>query len=408
MAKDTEELVLSISADTRQILNAMKRLVGDVAASTSKIQGQFDALGKGVDKSMVTAMQTRINDMVGVGSRAAKEWNGVLAEQGKELDRLRAKYSPLFAAQQTYLASLKEIKVAHAIGALSAEEMATAIARQKAAFAANVSVLNGSGEAVARVGASAKLTAYQMLNLSRQGNDVITMFALGAPPMQIFASQAGQIYDALEQGPNGVRGSLKAIGESALSLATRFPLATAAIAAATAAFGAYIAFGGSDIKSLDEILKQHEDNIKRLGDAYDEVSGKQHNYASATANTVNALNDKSLKDAQNLLQGQVKEIFDGLYRIIGAGGGNQGPLQTVLQSQFEPFREAIEKLAESAKRGAPDIKTFQDEVTDLAKADPRRLNSVRDVLMSLSSEAAKTAATIPNLAKPISDMVDTV
>ncbi|MER9146991.1 hypothetical protein NKH92_30585 [Mesorhizobium sp. M0871] len=44
------------------------------------------------------------------------------------------------------------------------------------------------------------------------------------------------------------------------------------------AFLAYQEFGGSSLKTLDEILKNHEENIKRLGDAYDVVAGKQHKY----------------------------------------------------------------------------------------------------------------------------------
>ncbi|TIX94025.1 MAG: hypothetical protein E5V22_36560, partial [Mesorhizobium sp.] len=53
------------------------------------------------------------------------------------------------------------------------------------------------------VAGAARLTSSQLLNLSRQGNDVVTMFALGVPAMQIFASQAGQVYDVLESGPKG-------------------------------------------------------------------------------------------------------------------------------------------------------------------------------------------------------------
>ncbi|MER9495130.1 phage tail length tape measure family protein [Mesorhizobium sp. M0320] len=90
--------------------------------------------------------------------------------------------------------------MAQALGAIGTEETAAAIAREKAAFASNVVAINTHDAALRKVGGSAKLSANQMLNLSRQGNDVVTMFALGAPPMQIFASQAGQIYDALSRG----------------------------------------------------------------------------------------------------------------------------------------------------------------------------------------------------------------
>lgn len=45
MAQDTEDLVLSISADTRQMKRALDRLIGDTAKTTGAIEKQFDAVG---------------------------------------------------------------------------------------------------------------------------------------------------------------------------------------------------------------------------------------------------------------------------------------------------------------------------------------------------------------------------
>src|SRR5690606_23510099 len=79
------------------------------------------------------------------------------------------------------------------------------------------------GTGLNAVNDNAKLSSYQLLNLSRQGNDVITMFALGANPMQIFASQAGQVYDALAgeaglvAGFNKLKNSAKAALASVVS-----------------------------------------------------------------------------------------------------------------------------------------------------------------------------------------------
>lgn len=84
-------------------------------------------------------------------------------------------------------------------------------------------------------GANATSRAMQanMLNLSRQGADVATMFALGAPPMQIFASQGLQIVDVLAM----MRMEAKATGTSLTSMAAGGlskigPYALAAAAAA--------------------------------------------------------------------------------------------------------------------------------------------------------------------------------
>jgi tape measure domain-containing protein len=51
MASDIEQLVLSISADTRQIQRALKRLEGDVSNSTRNVERQFDKLGGRINAS---------------------------------------------------------------------------------------------------------------------------------------------------------------------------------------------------------------------------------------------------------------------------------------------------------------------------------------------------------------------
>ncbi|RUW55045.1 hypothetical protein EOA32_03210 [Mesorhizobium sp. M1A.F.Ca.ET.072.01.1.1] len=256
--------------------------------------------------------------------------------------------------------------------------------------------------ALAEVADTSKLTSSQVLNLTRQGNDLATMFALGANPMQIFASQAGQIFDALQSGPGGAMASIKAIGEGAIGLATKFPLATAAIAAAGVAFIAYEMVGGSHLKTLDEITKTHEGNIKLLGDAWDDAAAKKKKYAALPVSSVNSLNDKEVQNSKDLLATQIKGIFDEVYKTIGAGGGGQGPLQKVLRSQFEPFKQALDDLANTS-----DVKVFLAQIESVAEANPK-LASTRDALRDLATEAAKTAAEIPGLGQPVDEIADTI
>lgn len=252
--------------------------------------------------------------------------------------------------------------------------------------------------ALAGVEGGSKLTANQLLNLSRQGNDVVTMFALGAKPMQIFASQAGQVFDALQSGPAGAMGSLKAIGEGAIGLATKFPLVTAAIAAAGVAVVAYEASGIGSFKSLDEIIKTHEANIKRLGDAYDEVAGKQHSYAADTARTVNALNKQGAQDAADLLR---KQTLD----VLGKLDANLASFDE--RGRFAAFAAPIKELMAELKNGTPDIKQFRDQINAIADANPG-LDGKRKEILDFSQSAADTAAQLPNLSRAVSDVNDTV
>lgn len=94
--------------------------------------------------------------------------------------------------------------------------------------------------AIGATGQAAVLSSYQLANLSFQINDVATMAAMGARPLQILASQGGQIYQILSQGQGGVRASLSYLLETVTGLITPFRLAAAgatALAAAGVAIG---------------------------------------------------------------------------------------------------------------------------------------------------------------------------
>ncbi|TFZ59899.1 hypothetical protein E4V01_05370 [Methylorubrum sp. Q1] len=66
-----------------------------------------------------------------------------------EMDRLRAKYDPLFAAQQTYRSSLAELRQALAVGAISEAADTAELDRRKAAFTEQVRGARAAGSRVA-------------------------------------------------------------------------------------------------------------------------------------------------------------------------------------------------------------------------------------------------------------------
>ena len=82
MAADNDNnLVLTVSSDMTAAERGIKKFVGTIATGTSQIEKQFDKMGRGIDNSMVSAMQTRIDKMVGIGTKGAQEWTGALADQ---------------------------------------------------------------------------------------------------------------------------------------------------------------------------------------------------------------------------------------------------------------------------------------------------------------------------------------
>src|SRR5690606_36703424 len=101
-----------------------------------------------------------------------------------ETDRMRAKLVPLAAAQQAYRANLAEVNSALKVGAISQAEYGAALARTKAAFAQQVTAIQGAGSTV-RAGAG----AYRNFGFAIQGagyqiGDFAVQVASGQNPLR--------------------------------------------------------------------------------------------------------------------------------------------------------------------------------------------------------------------------------
>lgn len=83
MADDIESLVLSISADTRQISRVLKKLEGDVGSSTKKIENSFDRAGSRIGTSFARSLK-------GIGAAAIAGLSAsVVADMAAEYVKLQ-------------------------------------------------------------------------------------------------------------------------------------------------------------------------------------------------------------------------------------------------------------------------------------------------------------------------------
>ncbi len=82
------------------------------------------------------------------GNDNIRAWTGALAAEGLALDQLRAKYNPVFAVLQRYKAAQTEIRTAHAMGALSVDEMTAALSRERQAALASIDAIKGRSAAI--------------------------------------------------------------------------------------------------------------------------------------------------------------------------------------------------------------------------------------------------------------------
>ena len=153
-----------------------------------------------------------------------------------ELDRMRAKYNPVFAVQQRYAQTVAEIRKAHQMGAISQREMTDAINRHRAAALAAIPTIGKQTEAVDAFGNSARMAAYRMRLMSFQLGDVMSSLMFGMSPIQVATQQGFQIAEIY--GSNGgVNAVLKDTSTILGGLVGRFGPLVSVIGVATALIG---------------------------------------------------------------------------------------------------------------------------------------------------------------------------
>ncbi|NTA16003.1 phage tail length tape measure family protein [Agrobacterium tumefaciens] len=363
---NNDDLIISISTDLATVKRALNRLVSDVGAASSGIEKRFAATGKSINNSLTTSMQDRINSMVGIGTTAAKEWNGVLADQQKELDRLRAKYSPLFATISNYKNAVAEIRQAHAAGAISANEMAAAIQRERQAALASTAAIKGRNAALKATVTTSSGNSFNTANIAAQLQDIGVTAAMGMSPIQIALQQGTQLSAVLQQIKDGGQGVGQGLAAAFASVISPLSLVTiGVIAAGTAAFQYFSTIMSEGDKSA-EVLKEQAaliaavaerwgDAVPALRDYADQLKRAQDN-ADLTKGA-DIVNTNTLADVRKEVESTRATIADLVSQLQSAG--EEADVIKNLQSAFNDFAKA----AEEGKAQTEDVDRVQSALS---------------------------------------------
>jgi ribosome recycling factor len=373
MAADNDNnLVLTVSSDMTAAERGIKKFVGDIATGSAQIEKQFQKMGRGIDNSMVSAMQTRIDKMVGIGTAGAKEWTGALADQGKELERLRARYSPLFATITNYKTAVNDIKRAHALGAISATEMTSAITKERQAALASTAAIKGRNAALADTPAQGRhsqgASAFNTSNLAAQFQDIGVTAAMGMSPLQIALQQGTQISAVL--GPMGAAGAVKSLGAAFLSVISPVSLVTIGLVAGAAAAIQYFGSMESGSEKSEKALKKEAELIdavvQKWGDAlpalkaYNDERGKL-----ASGKDIKETAGIAAEEQWSSLRKQLSEVnieFTDMTSRLAQLGKDENQVGN-LQRSFNDLASGIEDGTASAELA----KKVQDELLALVK-----------------------------------------
>ncbi len=399
MAVDnSDDLIISISTDQATLRRSIKRIEQDLGTLAGSVKRQFDNVGKSVDSSLTTSLQNRINAMTGVGVQAAKEWTGALADQGKELERLRARYSPLFNTINNYKAAVADIKRAHAVGAISADEMTSAISRERQAALAATAAIKGRNQALQATVTMSRGNSFNTSNLAAQGFDVAATAAF-MPWYTVALQQGPQVAQVF----NDIRSSGSAIGPAVAGAFAQIinpvSLVTIGVIGATAALIQYVA-SSTKVKSADELLKGHAETVALLKDRYGEAAQGLREYVNeGMSGTVVDIRDR-LKDAR-------QSIVDAANARSTYSSFIQPFVGSTDAKIVSDYRSAFIELRKSIRDGEPDLLKFRDAMARIADNPdaPKKVRELAEEMREFDPEVVKVARSIPGMVQQL-DLIE--
>jgi len=295
MAASNDDLLISVSTDLTTVKRQLRQLGQDIKSATSGIEKQFDAVGRSVDKSMTTALQARINDMVGIGRKGAKEWQGVLAEQGKELEKLRARFNPIYATVKRYQATVVEVQQAHRLGALSANEMTAAIQRERRAALESIAAIKQRNAALADT-PSTRGGAFDSANIAAQFQDIAVTSAMGQSPLTIALQQGTQLSAVLNT-MGGAKGVIAGIGTALASIVNPVSLVTIGLVGATAAAAQYFSTMFSGSEETEKSVQEQAAVIQTVAARWGSAIPALREYADELERTQRLAEDTAARNA---------------------------------------------------------------------------------------------------------------
>lgn len=320
----------------RQLQAAMDSTEGRIVAEAARIEQATSGMVKlgGATAQIVSFGNAYTREM-----ESLRQSNKRTESAGESLVRQLDRQIMTFGKST---AEIRQMRVE--MRALAAEDAGlTELAARVRAAGAEIDRLESG---IGRVGATSGRSRGTMMQFGMQMNDVATMAALGSPPMQIFASQIGQIVQLAQGAEGGVRGFAGELG----GLLLRFGPLIAVVAVAAAGFALFNRAVTSDIdtKPMIDSLGLTRAEIKRLKDT------------SVDTGDVMKATFQVLMERVGFNMAGVKEFFgDAMNFLTTAGRNTLSALYTMFVGTFR----AIASVVKNVKEG-----DFENILSDMDKA----------------------------------------
>jgi hypothetical protein len=227
-----------------------------------------------------------------------------LGNEGRALDDLRARYNPLYATMRTYKQEVAGIQAAHAAGILSTKEMTSAMEQQRQTALRSVDALRDRSTELKQAAANQNAPQnFNTANIAAQFQDIGVTAAMGMSPLQIALQQGTQLSSVLASMDRPVAGLVAAF----TSLLSPISLVTIAAVAGAAALIQYFGSAAKESKTVEDVLKEQSEAIKRVRDLWGEAADKSSRYGRVSTQAATFGLQNSIFDLQKRLRDSVKD-----------------------------------------------------------------------------------------------------
>lgn len=212
------------------------------------LANRMNAVGDATQRAV--KYQTSLNETFGVRG-VMPEFKNLAGIQSytDSLDRLRAKFNPLFAVSKQYQTELEEIAHAERLGAISAAEAAAARDSTTRSFANANAPMNGAIEATGKLATGYNRASDTLRQVGIQSIDVAQQLASGAPVWTTFIQQGAQVGQVM-----AVTGtSLGALARGAVAAIAGINPLILVVAASAVAIGALAVASESSARNLNDL-----------------------------------------------------------------------------------------------------------------------------------------------------------
>lgn len=376
----------------------MSEAANTAAASVQNIVKANDNATAAVNRHAVAvaklvAAETR-NNASSYAARAAD-----VEAYGAELDQLRSKFNPVFAASKAYETELNELNRAHRLGAITAAEQGAALVALNARYQ-----MGATG--IQTMGTSAGMAQMQVRNLAFQFQDIGTMMASGQSPFLLLAQQLPQV--TMYGGQlTGVMGALKS---SLAGIFSPLGLLTTGFVLAGSAAIAYFSDASDDADEAADALAEQVDLIHRVADEWGNATPEIKAYADELDR---ALNMRELSEATNATidarfteaRANISEVRSAIGDLISEmfRAGETSASVNAIRDAFNETDQAAQDLRDAMKEGnatAEDAERVNRALASLlgnefvsgSDGAAAAIGRFSDALSVASGEAARLAA----------------